>query len=170
MDEENIEILNKAIKIEEFGSYYYNSMKKAVENNEGQGLLTYLANAEKEHKERLETMLSRFGGETEKTEIDVLIADILMDKGEETIFKELMGKTKLEQIDAIEAVKLGIGVEARSIKFYEDSSKRSPEQDIVDLFLELVDMEKEHFELLSENLRGLKDEGTWYGYVPILEG
>lgn len=170
MDEENIEILQKAIQIEEFGNYYYNKLKIAVENNEGKGLLTYLANAEEEHKERLEGILSRFGREVQKTEIDVLIADILMDEGVETIFKGLMEKTKFEKMDAIEAIKLGMGVEAKSIKFYEDNSKKSPEQDIADLFRELTSMEKEHLELLSENLRSLKDEGTWYGYVPILEG
>jgi hypothetical protein len=40
----------------------------------------------------------------------------------------------------------------------------------VALFNELVDWEKEHLELLKENLRMLKNEGSWYGYVPILEG
>jgi rubrerythrin len=170
MDEENIEILQKAIQIEEFGNYYYNKLINAVENKEGKGLLTYLANAEIEHKEKLEGMLSRYGGEIIKTEIDILIADILMDEGVETIFKGLMEKKTLEKIDAIEAVKLGMGVEAKSIKFYEDNSKKSPEKDIAELFKELTGLEKEHFDLLSENLRSLKEEGSWYGYVPILEG
>ena len=61
-------------------------------------------------------------------------------------------------------------VEARSINFYESNAKKSPEYDIVALFTELSNWEKEHFDLLKENLRSLEDEGVWYGYVPILEG
>lgn len=170
MQEEINEILQKAIEIEMFGNHYYNKLESGVDDREGKALLTYLANAEKEHKERLENMLRQYGGETKKTEIDGLIADILMDEGIENIFRGLMKKDKLENVDSIEALKLGMEVEAKSIDFYSKNAKKSPESDIVGLFTELSDWEKEHLDLLKENLRTLKDEGVWYGYVPILEG
>lgn len=170
MQEESIEILHKAIDIEVFGNHYYNKLSNGVENKEGKALLTYLAKAEEEHKERLEGMLNRYGGEARKTEIDTLIAGILMDEGVEKIFRALMDKSKLENVDAIEATKLAMNVEAKSIDFYSDNAKKSPETDLVDLFTELSNMEKEHFDLLKENLRSLENEGVWYGYVPILEG
>ena len=170
MNEESIEILQKAMDIEVFGKHYYNKLVNGVENKEGKALLTYLANAEEEHKKRLEGMLDRYGKEARKTEIDSLIADIFMDEGVEKIFNELMQKDKFETVDAIKAMKLGMTVEARSINFYESNAKKSPEYDIVALFTELSNWEKEHFDLLKENLRSLEDEGVWYGYVPILEG
>ena len=170
MQEESIEILQKAVEIEIFGNYYYEKLKLAVDSNEGRALLSYLADAENEHKERLESMLHRFGGGAFKTEIDALIADILMEEGSKRIFKDLMEKSKLDKMDAIEAVRLGIGVENRSIDFYAENAKKSYEPDMVALFEELTNMEKEHLEILNENLRNLKNEGTWYGYVPILEG
>lgn len=170
MQEESMEILQRAIEIEVFGNHYYNKLSDGVEDKEGKALLTHLANAEEEHKELLEGMLNRYGGETRKTEIDSLIANILMDEGIEKIFKGLMKKDKLETIDAIEALKLGMDVELKSINFYKSNAKKSPESDIVSLFTELSNWEKEHLDLLKENLRTLKDEGVWYGYVPILEG
>ena len=170
MKEESVEILQKAIDIEVFGNDFYKKLSNSVDNKEGKALLTYLANAEEEHKKRLESMLNKFGAESRKTDIDTLMADILMDEGIQKIFKGLMKKEKLETVDAIEALKLGIEVEAKSIDFYKNNAEKSPESDIVSLFTDLSNWEKEHLEILSENVRSLKDEGVWYGYVPILEG
>lgn len=170
MKEESVEILQKAIDIEVFGYDYYKKIGNSVDNKEGKALLIYLANAEEEHKKRLESMLNKFGGVTRKTDIDTLMADILMDEGIQKIFKGLMKKEKFETVDAIEALKLGMEVEAKSIDFYNNNAEKSPESDIVSLFTELSNWEKEHLEILSENVRSLKDEGVWYGYVPILEG
>jgi rubrerythrin len=145
-------------------------LKLAVDSEEGKALLSYLADAENEHKERLESILNRFGGGAFKTEIDALVAEILMEEGTKRIFKGLMEKSKLDKMDAIEAVRLGIGVENRSIDFYTENAKKSYEPDMVELFEELTTMEREHLEILSDNLRNLENEGAWYGYVPILEG
>ncbi len=81
-----------------------------------------------------------------------------------------MEKEELSNFDAQEALKLGMSVEANSIKFYKDNANKSPEPEITALFNELVAWEQEHMELLKENLRMLRDEGSWYGYIPILEG
>ncbi|UCE37702.1 MAG: ferritin family protein [Thermoplasmata archaeon] len=170
MEEESIEILQRAIEIEAFGLDYYNKLKGAVEDREGSALLGFLANAENEHREQLTSILNKYGAEARKTEIDTLMADILMEEGIQNIFKDLMAKDRLEIVDAIEAMKLGMEVEAKSIDFYKNNAQKTPEQDIATLFNDLSNWEREHLALLKENLRTLKDEGVWYGYVPILEG
>ena len=170
MDDESKKILQKAIDIEIFGYNYYSKLKNLVENNEGRGLLGFLANAEEEHQHYLKKTCKNLGHEPEETELGNLIADVLMDEGLQKIFNGLMEKEKLENVDAIEAIKLGMEVEAKSIKFYKNNAEKSPDPDIVKLFTELSSWEIVHLELLKENLRMLKDEGTWYGYTPILEG
>lgn len=170
MEEESIEIIQKAIEIEGFGLDYYNKLKGAVSDKEGAALLGFLANAENEHREQLTSILEKYGAEVRKTEIDILVADILMEEGIQNIFKGLMAKDKLEVVDAIEAMKLGMEVEVKSIDFYRKNAAKTPEQDIATLFNDLSNWEKEHLALLKENLRTLKNEGVWYGYVPILEG
>ncbi len=170
MEEESKEILQRAIEIEVFGLDYYNKLKDAVEDREGAALLGYLASAENEHREYLTVLLSKYGAQARKIEIDTLMAGIFMDEGVQKIFKNLMKMDKLEVVDAIEAMKLGMEVEARSIDFYRKNSNKTPEPDIAKLFTDLSKWEKEHLALLKENLRTLKDEGVWYGYAPILEG
>ncbi|UCG68359.1 MAG: ferritin family protein [Thermoplasmata archaeon] len=170
MKEEIIEILHRAIEIEVFGNYYYNKINSGLEDREGKALFKNLANAEEEHIETLSKMLNQYGGETRKTEIDNVIATILMEEGIENIFKGLMEKDILEKVDALEAMKLGMEVEARSIAFYSKNAEKSPKADVAALFTKLSNWEKEHLDLLKENHRMLKDEGVWYGYVPILEG
>jgi rubrerythrin len=170
MDQDREEILQKAIDIEVFGYNYYNKLKNIVESREGKGLLGFLANAEEEHQKYLLKVCRKLGHEPKITELGDLIADVLMDEGQEKIFRSLMDKSDLTNVDAIDAIKLGMGVEANSIKFYADNAMKSPDEDVVKLFTELSEWEKEHLDLLKENLRMLKDEGTWYGYTPILEG
>ena len=170
MDEEITVIFEKAIKIEIFGYEYYTKLKNLVSDNQGKGLMGFLANAEEEHKDSLIKKCEMFGMEPEITELGSLIADVLMDEGQEKIFKNLMEKNELSNLDAMEALKLGMKVEANSIKFYKDNANKSPEPEVVALFNELSAWEQEHLELLKENLRMLRDEGSWYGYVPILEG
>jgi rubrerythrin len=170
MNEEITEIIEKAINIEVFGYNYYSKLKNLVSDSEGKGLMGFLANAEEEHKNSLIKKCQSYGKEPETTELGILIVEVLMDEGQEKIFKSLMEKDKLNTIDAIEAIKLGMNVEANSIKFYKDNASKSPESEIVKLFTELSAWEQEHLELLKENLRMLKDEGSWYGYTPILEG
>ncbi|UCF08943.1 MAG: ferritin family protein [Thermoplasmata archaeon] len=168
--QEEIKILQKAIGMEEFGYYYYNKLERAVENNQGKALLSYLANAEKEHRETLEKILVEAGGVPEKTPWDNLVSNIIMNPGIERVFKELTEKEKLSQVDAVEAVKLGIDVEKKSIEFYSQNAKSVVKENMAKLFSELVDIEQKHLEILEENLRNLSNEGVWYGYVPILEG
>jgi rubrerythrin len=170
MDQEREEILQKAIDIEVFGYNYYNKLKNLVDNREGKGLLGFLANAEEEHQTYLIKVCQKLGHEPKITELGDLIADVLMDEGQQKIFNRLMEKDELTNVDSIDAIKLGMGVEANSIKFYADNAMKSPDEDVIKLFTELSEWEQEHLDLLKENLRMLKDEGTWYGYTPILEG
>ena len=170
MNEEITKIIEKAIDIEVFGLNYYSKLKNLVSDSQGKGLMGFLANAEEEHKKSLIQKCQSFGKEPEITELGNLIVDVLMDEGQQKIFKSLMEKDELSTIDAIEAIKLGMNVEANSIRFYKDNASKSPESEIVTLFNELSQWEQEHLELLKENLRMLKDEGSWYGYTPILEG
>jgi rubrerythrin len=170
MDDESKKILQRAIDIEVFGYNYYNKLKNLVDNNRGKGLLGFLANAEEEHQDYLKKTCKNLGHEPEDTDLGNLISDVLMDEGLQKIFNGLMEKDKLENVDAIEAIKLGMEVEANSIKFYKNNAEKTPEPDIAKLFTDLTNWEKEHLDLLKENLRMLKDEGVWYGYTPILEG
>ena len=164
------EILQEAIDLEIFGNYFYNSLKSLVDSNEGKGLLTFLADAEQEHRQILEDLMVKTGGALKTSKVDEVVAQITKNEGIETVFNDLLGKSSLEKTDAIEAVKIGIDVEQKSIDFYTEHAETSDNDDVKRLFNELVVFENNHKETLAENLRNLQDEGVWYGYLPILEG
>jgi rubrerythrin len=168
--EEEIKILQKAIGIEEFGFYYYKKLERAVENQEGKSLLVFLANAEKEHREILEKMIREYDVSPQRTPIDKLVDDIIMNPGIQKVFTDLMQKSILDEVDAIEAVRLGIDVEKKSIEFYSKNAHSVVKPKMAELFANLTEMEEGHLKILEENLNNLQNEGTWYGYVPILEG
>lgn len=168
--EEEVKILQKAMGIEEFGFYYYKKLEKAVDNQEGKALLVFLANAEKEHRETLELMLGEFGEKPKSEPMEKLVDNIIMNPGIQRIFKDLMEKKKISNVDAVEAVKLGIDVEKKSIAFYSKNAQSVVKPEMAELFSNLTKMEEGHLKILEENLRNLQSEGSWYGYVPILEG
>ena len=70
-----------------------------------------------------------------------------------------------------EALKLGIRTEERSIELYSNSAQETGIKSSKDLFLTLVDFEKEHKKILEAALYHLGQEGSWYGYSPpTIEG
>ena len=70
-----------------------------------------------------------------------------------------------------EALKLGIRTEERSIELYSNSARETGIRSSKDLFLTLVDFEKEHKKILEDALYYLGQEGSWYGYSPpTIEG
>jgi rubrerythrin len=164
------DIIQEAINLEIFGYYFYNSLKEVIDSDQGKSLLTFLADAEKEHQVTLEELMVKTGGEIRSTNVDEIVAEISKNEGIESVFNKLLGMNTLEKMDAIEAVKIGINVEQKSIDFYSLHAETSDNPDIKETFNTFTDIEKKHKEVLEENLNNLENEGVWYGYVPILEG
>ena len=164
------DIIQEAINLEVFGIYFYSSLKEVIDSDQGKSLMTFLADAEKEHQATLEELMVKTGGEIRSTNVDEIVAEISKNEGIESVFSDLLGKSTLEKVDAIEAVKIGINVEQKSIDFYSLHAETSENPDVQETFNTFTDIEKKHKETLEENLNNLENEGVWYGYLPILEG
>ncbi len=156
------EILATAMDIERFGIGYYERFRELVGDEKAKPLMKSLSEDEKEHLRVLEKELRALGGKVKPASKD------LLDKGLRDIFPEGIRKNSIATKDAISAVKLGIRTEERSIEFYsKHGSSASPK--LRELFAKLEKMEIGHKGLLEENLRYLENDGSWYGYVPILD-
>ena len=157
------ETLTTAIEFERHGQSYYMRFHDLVGDDSAKALMKSLAHDEKEHAEILSRELSSLGGKATAPSKEAL------ENGLRAIFPERTVKGSLAAKDAVSALKLGIRTEERSIEFYsKNGAKAAPE--LRDVFSKLERMERGHLELLKENLRSLEDQGSWYGYVPILEG
>lgn len=157
------DIISAAVEFEKFGAEYYLRFKDLVTEKEAKALMSSLASDEQEHGAILMRELQALGGKLK------VPSKKEMEKGLAEIFPDRAGKGKLGVKDSISAIKLGIKTEERSIKFYaENAAKAGP--GMKEVFSRLEGMEREHLKLLQENLHYLENDGSWFGYVPILEG
>ncbi|MBN1677737.1 MAG: ferritin family protein [Candidatus Thermoplasmatota archaeon] len=157
------EILATAIEMEHFGSEYYSKFEDLVASEKAKILFRSLAADEKDHAHILEIEMANLGG-TPKPLSDRKLKNYL-----KQVFPESIHKDSIHAKDAISAIKLGIMTERRSIEFYTKHAARASPK-MRKIFAKLIKMEIVHLGLLEENLQLLEDDGSWYGYLPILEG
>lgn len=157
------EIVGAAIEFENYGHSYYMRFHELVADKNAKALMKSLANDEKEHADILSRELTVLGGRPTPPSNETVL------KGLAEIFPESIRTDSIATSDAISAVKLGMRTEERSIEFYSKNAKDA-EPKLREIFTKLEKMERGHLAMLKENLRYLEDDGSWFGYVPILEG
>jgi len=159
------EVIKRAISIERYGQQFYNQLSNVIIDEEGKSIIKGLANDEKKHEEELSIEFERMVGAAVPSEIEQDRFD------SETMNKIFKGDDeKLEKADIYAALEVGIATEQRSIDFYTSNKDITSDEKLAKLFAHLVEIEKGHKSLLEENLFHLKQDGSWWGYVPILEG
>lgn len=157
------DVLAAAIEFERFGKEYYMRFHELAKDSKAKALMKGLAHDEEEHAELLTRQLEALGGAVAGLSTEVVESEL------EKVFPHRILKDSIETRDAISAIKLGMETEQRSIDFYAQHAKSSS-GGLKEVFEKLERMEREHLQLLQENLEHLRDDGVWYGYVPILEG
>ena len=160
-------VLKTALAIEEFGIKFYSDLGDCVADEGGRALMRSLGNDEKEHAriimqemERLNASKATSGPEPLKEYLEVLPSKVFVSPEGSCLTVE----------DEIAALQKGIEVEVNSIKMYKDALSRAIDPKTKATLEELGRWEQRHREILEENMRTLKLEGSWYGYGPILEG
>lgn len=157
------ETISAAIQFEEFGAEYYLRFKDLVADKEAKVLMGSLASDEKEHAAMLTRELQALGGSAPAARPEEVR------KGLAEMFPDGVGEGHLGASDAISAIKLGIRTEERSVEFYSKSGAAAG-PGLKEVFGRLERMEREHLRMLQDNLHYLESDGSWFGYVPILEG
>ena len=156
------EVISTAVELEEFGAEYYLRFRDMVSGKDAKALMTSLASDEKEHAAILTRKLQALGGNPPAIDPEKVR------EGLKEIFPE-GAEGHLAVKDSITAIKLGIRTEERSIEFYSrNGAEAGP--GLKEVFSRLETMEREHLRLLQDNLHYLESDGSWFGYVPILEG
>lgn len=156
------DILATAIEFEHFGVEYYAKFRELVSDEKAKPLMKSLSEDEKEHASILERELKAAGGKPKAASKGMLA------EGLAEIFPERIRKNSIATKDAISAIKLGIRTEERSIEFYSKNAVSAGPR-LKDVFAKLEKMERGHKEMLEENLRYLQNDGSWFGYLPILD-
>jgi rubrerythrin len=157
------DIISAAVEFERFGAEYYLTFEDLVEGKEAKALLKGLARDEEEHAAILTRQLQALGGAAKAASKEEV------EKGLDEIFPDRATHHMLSVKDSITAIRMGIKTEERSIEFYaKNAAEAGPS--VKEVFARLELMERGHLRQLQENLHYLESDGSWFGYVPILEG
>jgi rubrerythrin len=167
-DATELDVLNAALMIEEFGIEFYHRLEECVGEEDGKALMRSLARDEAHHKQLILGEISRVtkGKPNANDEVDLRKYGIDPSK----VFQSLPKDRCLTLKEEIEALNIGMEVERNSIKMYAGATKIAVHADVKERLLQLENIEKWHLKLLEDNAHTLKTEGSWYGYTPILEG
>lgn len=158
------DILLTAIAIERYGQEFYAKFAEAVPDKKGKALMIGLGNDEKEHEELLSKHYKEIVKRAPPKRINVDIGA----KAVKEIFA--LRKEKDRKDPTLEILQVGVIVEQKSVDFYTAHAGKVEDAKLNGLFRTLIDIEKGHKAMLEENLFQMKQEGSWWGYAPILEG
>ena len=136
------EVLGTALNLERKGFIFYTEAEKKTENKTGKKMFAQLKREEEEHIEDIKTMFKNLYPQKSDIDIPVFDGDVSEYSGE------------------VEALKIGIEMEKKSIEFYTDWAKGN----LGTLFNKLIEIEKSHLELLEAELDYVKKTGFWFDY------
>jgi rubrerythrin len=167
-DASELDVLNAALMIEEFGIEFYHRLEECVGEEDGKALMRSLARDEAQHKQLILGEISRVtsGKGAANAEVDLRRYGIDPSK----VFRSLPKDRCITLEEEIEALNIGMEVEKNSIKMYANAAKSAVHEGVKERLLQLEDVEKMHLKILEDSAHMLKTEGIWYGYTPILEG
>jgi rubrerythrin len=135
-------VFDYAMKMELQGLTIYQNLAAATQVAGLKTIFTGLAADEQKHYDLFRKM---------KEGQEWTMVDSRMLEQARTVFTELLQeKDRLGQLqDDIEAYRVGLKMEADSVRFYEDMAKKEPEQELVQLYLKLANEEKKHYNIIE---------------------
>jgi rubrerythrin len=157
--EKKLGIIHQAIEIERFGHDFYSSMRTHVKDKNGQKLISFLARFEVDHIKWLEEEYDRQLKKLDEIKEQETVDLSLLGKGDIFLTDEVPDMFK--EFDPVKATSFAIDVEKRSVEFYEKNMNTTDDDQMKDLFKRLADFEKDHIEVLENNLDNLKSKGRW---------
>ncbi len=150
-----LKILEQAMESEKEGYEFYIHASEKTKDPKGKAMFKYLARDEIEHFKTLEDAYNRLkDGEG---------------KGSKTIGhkKKRKGFTigsglRLEESSGdLKALNIALKIEEDAQEFYAKSAEKAKHSDVRDIFLNLSDMEKNHYDLLRYEHDSLTHSGYW---------
>ena len=163
-----LSILQAAMAIEEFGVEFYRRLEGCIADENGKALMRGLARDETSHMEMIGREMGRLssGHDVKDVRADQHYLDIVPKR----VFGSVPTDRCLTIKEEMAALEVGIEIERRSIKMYQEATGNTSDPEVKKTLDHLTRIEEGHLSLLIENLQMLKDGGVWYGYSPILEG
>jgi rubrerythrin len=156
-------IFIKALQMEEKGKEFYEKALAKTKNKFGKEIFMQLINSEKEHVDRIKRICEDIENGVcwyEQPEFKKAKHKDIQD-----IFRKLavkLGKNIKPGSSALEALSLGVDLENRSIKFYQEELLAATDEHERDFLGYMIIEERSHYAALSDIQLYLKDPEAWF--------
>jgi len=153
--------IKTAIKMEEDGIDFYQKAARKCSHPFGSKMFLSFAEDEKRHLAVLKDILTdlKLSGSNRFFEEKPPRERI------KTIFQDLKNEIK-ERIaanpDELEALKIGMDMESKSVEFYQDALEKAEDSPLKRFFRRVIEEEKQHYQLLQNTHSYLEDSGEWF--------
>ncbi len=154
-------IIRTAIDMEEDGIDFYQKAAEKSSHPLGRKMFLSFTEDEKRHLAVLEEILA----DLKFSDFDQFFQEKTPREKITSIFKEVKKEVK-ERIaanpDEIEALEIGMNMESKSVKFYQEALEKAGDISQKAFLRRLVEEEKEHYQILQNTHSYLKDSGDWF--------
>ena len=158
---EILNVIKEAIKLEINGRIFYEHSAEVTENKLGKKMFQKLAQDEIGHIDTFGQIFSSIVGSEEWKKY--ISEEETKDKS--SIIEDLKSKFKKgkeEKSGELGAIRIGMELERKSIKFYEKSANETNDQKAKEIFRKITDEEKLHYDLLQAQYDYITKSGFWF--------
>lgn len=157
----DLEALQLALKMETDGYNFFKDASTRAKNHLTKEAFQYFAEWELEHVEFIKKMYKKLNDTGEWISVD----EMNQKTGDAAVAIKTIFKEKHEQIDKnvkvdssdLDAYKLARDIEDKATVFYQKKAKTATDASAKRFFKFMIDVEREHYNILSNSLRFLED-------------
>lgn len=162
MNREEVRTLKLALDLEREEADYYRLAADKTKDAGGKKVFAYLAEEEDAHLKALRRQLAS----VKEKESWLSDEELFNKKACGTLTRRKPHGIVPDNVKAdandLEALRQAIGIEKKSISYYEDAACKVSDKKALKMFHYLIEAEKEHLQELETQLLFLASEGIWY--------
>jgi len=158
----SLKMLSTALEMEEKGKVFYEGVVSTCKNSVGREIFKMLLEDEKVHMDRIKKIYESLSGR----EVWCSWDDLEAPHGNLTaIFRKMAkehGANVSVSADDLEALDIGIDLEARSVEFYGGQLEKATDELETAFIKEMISEEKSHYVALEDMKLYLSDPASWF--------
>ena len=163
MNEERLKALEIAMKLEEDGKKFYLDASEKATSTFAKDMFQSLAKDEEVHLEKVKEIYKKLKEEKEWPKVVTSIGDVVKTKA---LFpKDIKDRNMTEKdlSESVNVLKMGIEMEEKSIKFYNELAEKATDPFEIRFFIALAHEERGHYLSLWDYREYLEDPAGWFG-------
>lgn len=157
-----LDVIKESIRLEINGRSFFRHVAEMTQNEHGKKMFQKLAQDEEEHLKTFCRLFSDVIGNDEWKKF----VDEEETKGPAPIIEELKSRIekqgKEERASELEAIRIGMDLERKAINFFEKSGKETSDTKAQEIFNQIADQEKFHYDLLQAQYDSVTKSGFWF--------